>query len=81
MVGQLCEKMQVSYKFVDLDNDPKLRQKLINKTGFATVPITTDGTSYIAGWQPSLLIKMLKGVQPIGSGVGMNFPGASNENS
>lgn len=60
MVSQLCERYKVTYKYIELDDDPQLRRDLQEKTGHTTAPITSDGHTYIAGWQPAKLMKLIK---------------------
>lgn len=60
MVAKLLDRKLIPYKFVELDDDPKLRQELYEKTGVMTVPITTDGKTYVAGWQPAELMKLIR---------------------
>jgi glutaredoxin 3 len=60
MVEQLLQKKNITYKLYSLDDDPSMRQKLIEKTGAMTVPITTDGKTYVVGWKPKELLKLIK---------------------
>lgn len=60
MVTKLCERKSVPYEIVELDNDPSLRQRLMDITGMMTVPITTDGETYVVGWKPRDLMALIK---------------------
>ena len=52
----------VPYKKVMLDDEPELRQELLNKTGAMTVPITTDGVDYVIGWSAPKLNELINKV-------------------
>lgn len=47
------------FEVVNLDDNPEMRQSLIEKTGAMTVPITKIGEEYIIGWNPSKLMAVL----------------------
>lgn len=49
----------VSYEEVFLDEDLARRQELFQKTGFTSVPITTDGESFVVGWNVSQLNSLI----------------------
>lgn len=51
----------VEYEKIYVDDDVQKRKELIEKTGVMSVPITTDGTSYVVGWNPSQLIALING--------------------
>ena len=59
MVKKYLTMKGVEFKEIDITNDPDTRYDLSDKTGFVTVPITTDGTTYIAGWKPAELAKLI----------------------
>mgnify|MGYP001463981132 CR=1 FL=1 len=44
---------------VMLDDEPELRQQLLDKTGAMTVPITTDGKDYVVGYNIGKLAKLI----------------------
>lgn len=48
-VETYLKRLGVEYEKVMLDNSPELRQMLYDKTGAMTVPITTDGETYVIG--------------------------------
>ena len=50
----------VEYTVEDITDDPIMRQALHKTTGYSTVPVTTDGTDYVIGWQPAQLAKLIK---------------------
>lgn len=62
MVKRYLEAKKVDYEAVDVTDDHVLRDEVIKKSGFSTVPITTDGKSYVAGWKPAELSKMISQV-------------------
>lgn len=47
------------FEVVNLDDNPEMRQSLLEKTGAMTVPITKIGEEYIIGWNPSKLMAVL----------------------
>ena len=57
MVKKYLTVKNVEFQAVDVTNDPEKRQELLEKTGMMTVPVTTDGESYVVGFQPALLAK------------------------
>lgn len=59
MAKKYLDMKNVPYETVDLTDEPEKRQELVNKTGYTTVPIITDGEEYIAGWNPAQLAKLI----------------------
>jgi glutaredoxin len=59
MVKQYLTMKGREYKVVNLDDDPKTRQFLFEKTGVMAVPITQIDDDYIIGWNPVQLSKKL----------------------
>lgn len=57
-VKRLYDSRGIKYKVIELDDKPDLRQELINKTHIITVPITTNGETYVAGYNVASLIKL-----------------------
>ena len=62
VVKRYQDAKKVEYKTVDVTDDSKLRGELNKKTGYTTVPVITDGETYIAGWKPAELSKMISEV-------------------
>lgn len=60
-VARLCERYGKKYRRVYVDSNLSLRQKLADITGHATVPVTTDGETYVVGWQPTKLMELIRG--------------------
>lgn len=58
MVKQFFDRKQLAYQTVDLDNNPAMRQQLLEKTGAMTVPITESNGKYVIGWKPAELAKL-----------------------
>lgn len=50
----------VKYEVEDITNDPQMRQILHQTTGYSTVPVTTDGETYVVGWKPAQLAKLIR---------------------
>lgn len=55
MVKQFLTLKGKEYEVVNLDENPEERQKLFEKTGAMTVPITKVDDEYIIGWNRSRL--------------------------
>jgi glutaredoxin len=53
----------IKFTVVELDDKPEIREILLQKTGAMTVPITkkiqAGVESYVVGWNPSLLSKLI----------------------
>ena len=61
MVTKLFDTKNVKYELVDIGENPKLRQKVIEKSGGAmTVPITVKGDweEFVVGWSPGKLLAL-----------------------
>lgn len=60
MVAKLFDIKGVKYNFVDVSENPELRQEVITKSGAQTVPITVvgDWEDFVVGWQPAKLMAM-----------------------
>lgn len=58
-VERLFNLKKVAYEKVYLDDNPKLTEELLQKTGAMTVPITTDGHTYVVGWNVGALMKLI----------------------
>jgi len=59
-VEKLMQHKKVAYEKVYIDDNPELRQELFTKTHALTVPITTDGTEYVVGWNITKLMELIK---------------------
>lgn len=55
MVKQYLTSKGKEFTVVNLDDDPKTREELKEKTGAQTVPITQIDDQYIIGWNPAKL--------------------------
>jgi glutaredoxin 3 len=64
MVKKYLTMKGISFNAVDITDDMETRQKLLDKTGMQTVPVTTDGEDYIVGWNPGQLTKFLDNLKP-----------------
>ena len=60
MVTKLFDTKGVEYKLVDVSEDQKLRQEVIEKSGAMTVPITVKGDweEFVIGWNPAKLLAL-----------------------
>lgn len=61
MVAKLFDAKGVKYEFVDVSEDPKLRQEVIEKSGVMAVPVTVKGDweEFVVGWQPARLLALI----------------------
>lgn len=71
MVKKFLDMHKQEYKVVNLEEDPEMRQKLLEKTGAMTVPITVverydvqHGSNqlvedFVVGWQPAKLKELI----------------------
>ena len=59
MVKKFLDLKGKEYKVVDLEENPEIRQSLLEKTGEMRVPITQVGEEYIVGWNPAKLGALL----------------------
>lgn len=53
---------KVQYEKIMLDDQPELRQQLMAQTGAQTVPITTDGETFVVGWNVMQLNNLISKV-------------------
>ena len=60
MVKKYLKSKNIEYEEVSLDDDPDIRQELFEKTGAMTVPITTNGSTYIVGYNIRELNELIK---------------------
>lgn len=59
MVKKYLDLKKVQYEAIDVTDDHETRDKVIKESGFRTVPVITDGKSYLVGWNPSALSQMI----------------------
>lgn len=59
MVKKYLSHKNVEYQEVNVTNDQETRGKLFKETGMLTVPVTTDGNSFVVGWKPLELARLL----------------------
>lgn len=50
---------KVEFIEVDVTDDHEMRHTLQQKTGYSTVPVTTDGETFVVGWKPAQLAKLI----------------------
>lgn len=60
MVAKLFDMKGAKYNFVDVSENPELRQEVITKSGAYTVPITVRGDweEFVVGWNPGKLLAL-----------------------
>ncbi|GGC79424.1 NrdH-redoxin [Thalassobacillus devorans] len=59
MVKQFLDQMIVSYKEVNLENDPEEGRKLVETTGEMGVPQTNIDGQWVIGFDPETFLKYL----------------------
>ena len=61
MVTKLLDAKGVKYELVDVSEDMKLRQEVIEKSGAMTVPVTVKGDweDFVVGWNQVKLLNMI----------------------
>lgn len=59
MVKKYLELKKVQYQAIDVTDDHETRDKVIQQSGYRTVPVTTDGERFVVGWNPAELAKMI----------------------
>lgn len=59
MVKQFLSLKGKEFKVVNLDDNPKMRQSLYEKTGAMTVPITQIGDQYVIGFNRQRLAEIM----------------------
>lgn len=61
MVKKLLDMKGIKYESVDVSQDDKLRQEVINKSGMFSVPVTVKGDweEFVVGYSPSRLMKLI----------------------
>lgn len=57
-VKRYLERHELPYETIDLTENPEIAQNLYETTGVMTVPITTDGTTYVIGYDRAKLRKL-----------------------
>lgn len=59
LVEKLMKVKKQEYVKIYIDDDLEQRERLFKITGYMKVPITTDGETYIVGYNPSQLFKIM----------------------
>jgi glutaredoxin len=49
-VAKYLTNKKVKFQKIFIDDNIELRQKLLEKTGLTSVPVTTNGVQYVVGW-------------------------------
>lgn len=63
LVKRFLSLKGVEFEEHDLTNDQPMRMAIHKATGAITVPITTDGETWVVGWKPAELAKLVKGAK------------------
>lgn len=59
MVKKFLDMNKQPYRLVNLDENPQVRQDLLEKTGAMTVPITEKDGEFVVGWNPAKLKELI----------------------
>jgi len=59
MVKKYLTLKNVDYNTVDVTEDPQMREQLFKKTGMMSVPVTTSENSFVVGFKPAELAKLI----------------------
>ena len=59
MVKQFLTLKGKEFEEVNVDEQPDRLQEAVSLSGTQQVPVTTDGTNVIVGWQPAKLMGIL----------------------
>lgn len=55
MVKQFLSMKGKAYEEINLDENPEAQAEALRISGALTVPVTTDGSSVVIGWNPAKL--------------------------
>lgn len=60
-VKKLLDMKGIEYNTVDVSDDNKLRQELMDKTGMMSVPVTVKGNweEFVVGYSPRKLMELI----------------------
>lgn len=61
-VAKYFQMKKVEFQTVYVDDDLEQRRFLAEKTGYTAVPITTDGNTYVVGWNVRALNDLIASV-------------------
>lgn len=60
MVKKFLTLKGVEFEEWDVTDDGNMREILRHNTGYSTVPVTTDDETWIVGWKPAELMKLVR---------------------
>lgn len=60
MVKKYLTMKNVPYTEVNVTDDTETRKELFQTTGMMSVPVTTNGTEFVVGWNPAKLAELCK---------------------
>lgn len=58
MVKQFLTMKGKQYEEINLDDNPERQAEALRISGAMTVPVTTDGSSVVVGWNPGKLVSL-----------------------
>jgi glutaredoxin 3 len=58
MVKQFLTMKGKDYEVINLDEQPDMQAEAFAISGALTVPVTTDGSSVVIGWNPGKLLSL-----------------------
>lgn len=59
MVKQFLSMKGKDFEEVNIDEHPEAQQEAFNLSGALSVPVTTDGSSVVVGWNPAKLVALV----------------------
>lgn len=59
MVKTLLDAKEVKYETVNLDEHPERQQEAVDLSGQIGVPVTTNGTDVVVGFNPKQLMEII----------------------
>lgn len=59
MVKQFLDLKGAEYELINLDEQPEKQAEAIALSGAMSVPITTNGTDVVVGWNPAKIMGLL----------------------
>lgn len=59
MVKKYLTFKKSPFNEIDVTDNMDLRKRLLKTTGMSTVPVTTNGTDFVVGWNPAKLALLI----------------------
>lgn len=59
MVKRFLDMKKAKYEVINLDDQPERQAEAMALSGALTVPVTTNGSSVVVGWNPGKLVGLI----------------------